>query len=111
VHQEIALAKAELSDKARGIGASAGAFAAAAVFGLGAFAALTATVIALIALALPVWAAALIVAALYSIIAIVSALGGRQRLARVGTLVPEHTAHTVKEDIEWLKTRAQSKRR
>ena len=86
-------------------------FGAAAVFGLGASGALTAAVIAAIALALPVWAAALIVAVVYGIVALTAAQTGRHKIARAAPVVPQQTAHTVKDDIEWVKTRAQSGRR
>jgi len=108
LRQEIALAKVELAEKGRTAGASAGMFGAGALFGLGAFGALTAAVIALIALALPVWAAALIVAVVYGIVAYVLAQRGRRKLTEAAPLVPEMTAATVKEDIAWAKTRATS---
>ena len=111
VRQEVDLAKAELGEKVRIAGAGAGMFGAAAVFGLGACGALTAAVIAAIALALPVWAAALIVAVVYGIVALTAAQTGRHKIARAAPVVPQQTAHTVKDDIEWVKTRAQSGRR
>jgi MFS family permease len=107
VRQEIALAKVELSEKAKPAVASAGMFGGTALFGLGAFGALTAFLIALIALATPVWAAALIVAVAYGIVAGVLAMTGKKKLQEVAPLIPE-TAQTVKEDIEWAKIRAKS---
>jgi hypothetical protein len=62
VRSELALAKAELSDKARPAIASAGMFAAAGVLGIAAFGALTACFIAALSTVLAVWASALIVA-------------------------------------------------
>ncbi|MBV9440935.1 MAG: phage holin family protein [Candidatus Eremiobacteraeota bacterium] len=106
--QELALAKAELLEKSRPAAASAGMFGGSALFGLGAFGALTASLIALIGLALPVWAAALIVTVVYGIVAAVLGLTGKKKLQEAGPLVPEQTAQSVKEDIEWAKTRAKS---
>ena len=108
VRQEIALAKVELSEKAKPAVASAGMFGGTALFALGAFGALTAFLIALIALATPLWAAALIVAVVYGIVAGVLAMTGKKKLQEAAPLVPEQTAQTVKEDIEWAKTRAKS---
>jgi membrane protein len=108
VRQEIALAKVEITEKAKPAVASAGMFGGTALFALGAFGALTTFLIALIALALPVWAAALIVAAVYGGAAFVLAQTGKKKLHEAGPLVPEQTAQTVKEDIEWVKTRTKS---
>jgi tetrahydromethanopterin S-methyltransferase subunit C len=81
------------------------------VLGVGAFGALTACIIAAIALALPTWAAALIVAVVYAIVAAIVAQSGRSKLAHAAPMVPQQTTQTVKEDVEWVKTRAQSGRR
>jgi MFS family permease len=108
VRAEIALAKAELTEKMKPAAASAGMFGGTALFGLGAFGAATAFLIALIALALPVWAAALIVTVIYGAVALVLALTGKKKLQEAAPLVPEQTAQSVKEDIEWAKTRMKS---
>ncbi len=108
VRAEIALAKAEVTEKTKPVAASAGMFGGAALLGLGAFGALTAFLIALLALALQVWAAALIVAVIYGIAAYVLAQSGKKKLHEAAPLVPEQTAQTVKEDIEWVRTRAKS---
>ena len=111
VRQEIELAKVELTDKAKAIGAGAGMVGAAAVFALGAFGALTACLIAVLALAMPVWAAALIVTVVYAIVALVAAQRGRQQLVSATPVVPEQTVQSVKDDVEWVKTRAQSSKK
>jgi MFS family permease len=108
VRAEIALAKAELAEKLKPAALSAGMFGGTALFGLGAFGAATAFLIALIALALPVWAAALIVTVVYGVVALVLALTGKKKMQEAAPLVPEQTAQTVKEDIEWAKTRMKS---
>jgi uncharacterized membrane protein YqjE len=108
VRAELALAKVEIVEKSKPAVASAGMFGGTAVLGLGAFGAFTAFVIALIAIALPVWAAALIVAVAYGAIAGALAMIGKKKLHDVGSLALEQTAQTVKEDIEWIKTRAKS---
>jgi uncharacterized membrane protein YqjE len=108
VRQEFALAKVELAEKGRQAAPAAGMLGASALLGLGAFGAITACIIAALALALQVWAAALIVAIIYAIVALVLVQTARKKLRSVTPLVPEQTAQTVKEDIEWAKTRARS---
>ena len=109
VRQEIALAKVEIAEKTKPVVASAGMFGATALLGLGAFGALTAALIAgVAALGLQVWLAALIVTVVYGIAAYVLMQTGKKKLAQAAPLVPEQTAQTVKEDIEWVKTRAKS---
>ena len=108
VRAEIALAKAEIAEKVKPAAASAGMFGGTALFGLGAFGAATAFLIALIALALPVWAAALVVTVIYGAVALVLAQTGKKKMQEAAPLVPEQTAQSVKEDIEWAKTRMKS---
>ena len=109
VRQEIALAKVELSEKLKPAEAAAGMFSGTVVLGLGAFGALTTFLIAgIAALGLQVWAAALIVTVVYGIVAYVLAQSGKKKLQQAAPLVPEQTAQSVKEDIEWAKTRAKS---
>ncbi|HEY6235605.1 MAG TPA: phage holin family protein [Candidatus Elarobacter sp.] len=108
VRQEIALAKVEIAEKTKPAIASAGMFGGTALLSLGAFGALTTFLIALIALWVPVWASALIVTVVYGIVAFVLAQTGKKKLHEAAPLVPEQTAQTVKEDIEWAKTRAKS---
>ncbi len=108
VRQEIALAKVEIAEKTKPAIASAGMFGGTALLSLGAFGALTAFLIALGATWMPVWASALIVTVVYGIVAFVLAQTGKKKLHEAAPLVPEQTAQTVKEDIEWAKTRAKS---
>jgi hypothetical protein len=108
MRQEIALAKAEITEKTKPAVASAGMFGGTAILGLGAFGALTTFLIALIAVWLPVWAAALIVTVVYGAVAGVLALTGKKKLEEAAPLALEQTSQTVKEDIEWAKTRAKS---
>lgn len=109
VRAELELAKVEVLGKAKPVAASAGMFAGTALFGLGAFGAATAFLIAgIAALGLELWAAALIVTVAYGVVALVLLSIGRRRLRAAGRLYPVQTAQTVKEDIEWAKTRARS---
>jgi Putative Actinobacterial Holin-X, holin superfamily III len=104
VRQELELAKAEMTQKGKQAGLGLGELGGAGIVGLYALGALTACLIAALALAMPVWLAALIVAVVYGIIASVLALIGRRQLQQGLPPTPERTQQTVKEDIEWAKT-------
>jgi uncharacterized membrane protein YqjE len=110
VKQEIDLAKAELSEKAKKAGLGAGMFGGAGLFGVFAFAALTTCIIAALESPLNLWLAALIVAVVYAAVAGVLALQGRNKVKEAGPPVPEQTTESVKEDVQWAKTRAKSGR-
>lgn len=111
VRQEIELAKAELGEKGKKAGLGAGMFGGAGLFGLFAFGALTAAFIGAVDLAVPFWAAALIVAAVYGAIAGALALTGKNKVQEATPPVPEETVDNVKEDVAWTKQRAQAGRR
>ena len=100
VRQEIQLARVELTGKAKVAGRSATFFGAAAVLGFGAFLAVTACAIAALALVLQLWAAALVVTAVYAAGAVAAALAGKRSLAAVAPPVPERTVESVKADVD-----------
>jgi hypothetical protein len=108
VKQELELAKAEMSEKGKTAGKGAGFIGGGALFGLGAFGALTACFIALLGLAMQTWIAALIVAVVYGAIAAALALSGRNKIQEATPPTPEQTVETVKEDVEWAKNRTPS---
>jgi hypothetical protein len=108
VHQELELAKAELTQKGKQAGIGAGLFGAAGAIGLLAAAALTACFILALDAVMPAWLAALIVAVVYGAVAAVLALRGRDRVKQAVPPVPEQTIQTVKEDMEWAKTQMPS---
>jgi uncharacterized membrane protein YqjE len=110
VRREIDLAKAELAEKGKTAGVGAGMFGGAGLFGIGAFAALTACLIAALETAMPLWLAALIVAVVYAAIAAVLALRGKRKVQEATPPVPEQALESTKEDVEWAKTRARSGR-
>jgi hypothetical protein len=60
---------------------------------------------------LPVWAVALIVAALYGAIAGILALRGKGKVQQATPPVPEETVQSVREDVRDTKQRAQEARR
>jgi len=105
VRQEVELAKAELAEKAKETGKGAGMFGGAGILGLFAFGALTACLILALDTAVPAWLAALIVAVVYGAIGGVLALSGKRKVQEAAPPVPEQTVESVKEDVQWLKTR------
>jgi Putative Actinobacterial Holin-X, holin superfamily III len=111
VRQEIELARAEMAQKARKAAPGVGMFGGAGIVGLCAAGALTACLVLVFSLFLPEWAAALIVGAALAAIAYLLVRQGRERIADAGKPVPEQTIETVKEDVEWAKTRASSARK
>jgi hypothetical protein len=110
VKQELDLAKAELTEKGKQAGMGAGMFGGAGLFGIGAFAAVTACVIAALATGMDVWLAALIVAVVYAAVAGVMAITGKKKVQQAVPPVPEQAKDSVKEDMEWAKTQARSGR-
>jgi uncharacterized protein YacL len=108
VHQEIELAKAELTQKGKQAGTGAGLFGGAGAIGFLALAALTTCFILALDAAMPAWLAALIVAVVYGVIAAVLAMQGRNKIKQAVPPVPEQTIETVKEDVEWVKTQTPS---
>jgi uncharacterized membrane protein YqjE len=111
VHEELELAKAELSQKGELAAAGAGLFGGAAAIGLLALAALTTCIILALANAIPAWLAALIVAVVYAGIAAVLAIQGRAKVKEAIPPVPEQTMQSVKEDAQWARTQTRSARR
>jgi hypothetical protein len=111
IRQEMALARAELTEKGKEAGKGAGLFGGAGAVGLLGAGALTAGIILLLDLAIAAWLAAIIVGLIYVAVAAVLGLKGRDRIQAATPPVPEQTVDTVKEDVEWAKTRAQSAKR
>ena len=110
VHQELELAKAELSQKGKQAGTGAGLFGGAGALGLAALGALTACFILALDAVMPAWLAALVVAVVYGVVAFVLVRQGQARIRRATPPVPEQTIETVKEDVEWAKTQMRSDR-
>jgi uncharacterized membrane protein YqjE len=107
VRQEIQLAQAEIGQKVRTAGRSLPLLALSAVLAAGAFATLTATLILALAVVMPAWAAALIVTAVYAIVAAVTAKIGIDALKKAGAPVPEQTIETIREDVEAVRAGVQ----
>jgi MFS family permease len=108
--QEVELAKAELAVKGKRAGIGAGMFGGAGALAFYAFGALTAAAILALATAMDGWLAALIIAAVYGAIAGILALQGKHKVEQATPPVPVEAAESVKEDVQWAKTRAQRAR-
>jgi len=105
VRQEIALARAEMITKSKKAGLGLGELGGAGIAVLYALGALTACLIAALALLLPVWAAALVVAVAYGVLAAGLALAGRRQLEENVPPTLDKTEKTMKENVEWAKNR------
>ncbi len=110
VHHEIELAKAEMAEKGKRAGLGAGMFGAAGLLAAFGFGCVTACFIAALQLGMAVWLAALIVGLVYVAGAGVLALLGRRQINQATPPVPAEAVESTKEDVEWLKTQAQSAR-
>ena len=111
VRQEIALARAEITEKGKAAGPGLGMIGGAGLLGLMAAGAATACAVLVLALFLPGWLAALIVALVLTGVAYVLAKRGKEQVQSVGAPIPTQTIETIKEDLEWAKTRATSARK
>jgi uncharacterized membrane protein YqjE len=110
VRPELTLARTELQEKGKRAGVGAGLLGGAGVTGLVALIALMVTIVAVLDTAMATWVAALITTILFAAVAAVEAMLGKKRLEAAGAPVPEQTTDSVKEDVEWAKTRARSAR-
>ena len=107
VRKEIELAKQEVKEGMAARARGAAALAAAAIMGLFIVGLLAAAGAAALALVLPLWAALLIVAGVFIVLALIAALVGRN--AMKGTsIAPERARENLKEDVKWA--RAQLRR-
>jgi len=100
--QEIALAKAEIADKATRFATGIGLIAAGAFLGFAGLLVLLASAVLGLSLVLPAWAAALIVSAAVLAIATILAVIGKRNMA-AEALVPSRTLKTLREDADWAK--------
>lgn len=106
VQQEIKLAKAEMTGKAKEIGIGAGIFGGAGYVAYLASLALMLCVIFALAEAMPAWLAALIVAVVLAAVAGVLAMNAKKRIEQAGPPIPEQTVESVKQTIETVKEEA-----
>jgi uncharacterized membrane protein YqjE len=103
VRSEMRLAQAELTQKGKRAGVGVGLFSVAGLLTLYGLAALLATAIVLLDLALPLAAAAAIVAGVLFAAAAVVALLGKKQVSEATPAAPERAIAGVKEDVATIK--------
>lgn len=104
--QEVRLAKEELAQKGRRAGRGGGLLGAAGAVAYVGLMALAGTGTAALALALPVWASALIVTAVLFTLAAILGITGRAQLRRAAPPLPAETLDSVRADVDKIKERA-----
>lgn len=109
--QEVELAKAELAFKGKRAGIGIGMFGGAGAFGFYGLGVLIAAAVLALATAVAAWLAALIVAVVLAAIAGILALQGKSKVQQATPPVPEEATESVKEDVQYAKTRAEEGRR
>jgi hypothetical protein len=103
VRDELALARAEMTTKAKRAGTGIGLFGAAGVVALYGVAALIVTLIVALDLVMPLWLAALIVAVVLFLVAGILALFGKKQVTRAVPPEPAQAIQSVKADVNEVK--------
>ena len=103
VRSEMRLAQAELTEKGKRAGVGVGLFSAAGILAHFGVAVLLTTIIVVLDLVLPLWAAALIVTVVLFAAAGVAALVGKKKVAEATPAAPEKAIAGVKEDVATIK--------
>lgn len=111
VHSEIQLAKAEVSEKGRRFGFGAGGFGFSGLMGLFGFGCLVAAAVVAVHLEVVLWAACLAVGFGCLVVAAFAALLARRQVKKATPPVPTQAIESTKEDVQWVKTQAQSANR
>jgi uncharacterized membrane protein YqjE len=106
VRQEIRLAAAEMTGKAKEAGIGAGMVGGAGYTLHLASLGLMLCLIFALATAMPAWLAALVVTVVFVAIAGALALVGKKRIQKAGPPIPEETIESVKQTIETVKEEA-----
>jgi ABC-type multidrug transport system fused ATPase/permease subunit len=103
VRDELRLAQAEVSGKAKEAGIGVGLLGTAGIIALYGVAVVITTAILALALVLDAWLAALVVAIVLLAIAGVAALIGKKRVAAAAPPVPTEAVESVKRDVAAVK--------
>jgi hypothetical protein len=103
VRDELALARLELVEKGKRAGIGVGLFGGAGMFAWYGFGALIATAILALALAMPAWLAALIVAVVLFAVAGVLALVGKKEVSQAAPPMPTEAVASTKADVQTIK--------
>jgi uncharacterized membrane protein YqjE len=103
VREEMALAKAELTEKGKHAGIGVGLFGGGGVLAMYGVGALIATLIIVFDLFLPLWLAALIVTVVLFAVAGILALLGKKQVTKATPPEPEGAVASVKADVDEVK--------
>jgi uncharacterized membrane protein YqjE len=106
VRSEIKLAKVELADTAERVRSASLMLASGGILGIYAIGFILLAAFFALEIALPAWAAALILGVILFAGAAVGISSGRARLKTIRG--PQKTLQTVKEDLRWIKEQARS---
>jgi hypothetical protein len=109
VRHELDFAKAEMTAKAKRAGVGAGLFGFAGVIALYALGVLVAAAVLGLALALPGWAAALVVGGALLVVAALAAAIGRSRLKAATPAVPAESVRGLREDLSVVSSAARKR--
>lgn len=107
VREEMALAQAEMTDKAKHAGVGAGLVSGAGVLALFGLGTLIACAVLALDLVLDAWLAALIVGVVVLGIAGVAALLGRKQFSEATPAAPQRSIESVKQDVQTVKEASQ----
>ncbi|GAA3762826.1 phage holin family protein [Plantactinospora mayteni] len=99
VRDELALARIELAEKGRHAGIGVGLFGGGGALALAGLGVLVAAAVLGLALVIPAWAAALVVAGALFILAGIFALIGRGQVRRAVPAMPSATADSLRADV------------
>jgi xanthine/uracil permease len=102
VRQEVNLAKAEMTQKAREVSKDAGFIGAGGALAYAGLLVLLAMLVLLLGIWIPMWLSALIVGVVVVAIGGFLILRGRDGLTKTN-LTPQQTVDTLKEDVRWAK--------
>jgi len=111
VRDEIALAKAELTEKGKHAGIGIGLFGGGGVLALYGVGALIATLIIVFSLFLDLWLASLIVTVLLFLVAGILALVGKKQVTKAIPPEPKEAIESVKADVDEVKHAVQDRSR
>ncbi|WP_104105789.1 phage holin family protein [Nocardioides sp. 616] len=103
IRSELRLAQAEMTEKGKRAGLGIGMFSAAGLLAFFGLAAVITACIAALALVLPTWASALIVAAVLFAAAAGVGLAGKSKVSAATPVKPEKAMEGIKEDIDTVK--------
>jgi uncharacterized membrane protein YqjE len=108
IRDELRLAQAEMTAKAKHAGVGAGLFGGAGLVALYGVGSLVATVILLLALAMAPWLAALIVTVVLFVIAGIAALVGKKQVSQATPPKPEQAIANIQQDVQVAKKGSQA---